>query len=98
MSKLLYKSFSMLVSVLGGVVADAIFKRVWRVAAREEEAPSATDAHRGWREILIAAALQGAVFSVVRAALHRGTAIAAHQVTGTWPGDEGDAPQREDTR
>jgi predicted metal-dependent enzyme (double-stranded beta helix superfamily) len=93
MGKLLYRAISMGVSVLGGIVAGAIFKRIWRVAAHEEEAPSATDARRGWPEVLIAAALQGAIFAVVKAVLDRGTATAARELTGTWPGDgdEGDA-------
>ncbi len=95
MSKLIYKPFSLLVSVLGGTIAGAIFKQVWRVAAREQEAPSATDAHRRWPEILAAAALEGAIFAAVRAAIERGTATAARQLTGTWPGDEGGAPERE---
>ena len=47
MIKLLYKPVGMLVSVLGGVIAGAIFKRVWKVAAREDDAPEATDAQRG---------------------------------------------------
>ena len=50
MIKLLYKPAGMLVSVLGGVVAGAIFKRVWKVAAGEDNAPKATDAQRGWRK------------------------------------------------
>jgi hypothetical protein len=93
MTKLLYKLISVLVSVLGGMLAGVIFKRVWKLAAREEEAPAATDARRGWREILIAAALQGAIFAVVKAALDRGTATAAHKLTGTWPGDQDKAPE-----
>jgi hypothetical protein len=93
MTKLPYKLFSLLISVLGGMLAGVIFRRVWKLVAREEEAPSATDARRGWREVLIAAALQGAIFAVVQAALDRGTATAAHQLTGTWPGDEDKAPK-----
>ena len=93
MRKLLYKAISAAVGVLGGIVATAIFNRIWRVAADEEEAPSATDARRSWPEVLMAAALHGAIFAVVRAALDRGTATAARELTGTWPGegDEGDA-------
>ncbi len=89
MSKPLYKTFSLLVSLLGGMVAGALFKQIWRLAAREEEPPSATDARRRWPEILAAAALEGATFAVVKAALHRGTATATRQLTGTWPGEEG---------
>lgn len=87
MGKLLYRAISMGVSVLGAIIAGTIFKRIWRVARHEDEAPSATDARRGWSEVLIAAALQGAIFAVVKAALDRGTATAARELTGTWPGD-----------
>jgi predicted metal-dependent enzyme (double-stranded beta helix superfamily) len=93
MNKLPYKLLSLLVSVLGGMLAGVIFKQVWRLAAREEEAPSATDPRRGWREVLIAAALQGAIFAVVKAVVDRGTATAAHQLTGTWPGEGDKAPE-----
>jgi hypothetical protein len=93
MGKLFYRAVGMGVSVLGGIVASAIFRRVWREATDEDEAPSATDARRSWSEVLIAAALQGAIFAVVKAVLDRGTATAARELTGTWPGDDdaGDA-------
>ncbi len=44
---------------------------------------------RGWREVLLAAALQGAIFAVVKAALDRGAAEGTRQLTGFWPGEEG---------
>jgi hypothetical protein len=56
------------VSVLGGILAGAIFKRIWKAAAGEDEAPKATDAQSGWREVLVAATLQGAIFALVKAA------------------------------
>ena len=91
MGKLLYRAINAGVSVLGSMVATAIFKRIWRMAA-DDEAPSATDERRSWSEVLIAAALHGAIFAVVRAVLDRGAATAARELTGTWPGDgaEGD--------
>jgi Protein of unknown function (DUF4235) len=93
MSKWLYKAFSALVSLLGGMAASAIFKQIWRIAAHEEQAPSATDARRRWPEVLAAAALEGAIFAVVKAALNRGTDTAARQITGTWPGEKAGAPE-----
>ena len=89
MIKVLYKPLGLLVSVLGGLVAGAIFKRIWKLAAHEDDAPQATDADRGWREVLIAAALQGAIFAVVKAAVDRTAAEGTQKLTGTWPGDEG---------
>jgi Protein of unknown function (DUF4235) len=38
------KPLSLLVSVLGGVLAGVIFKRIWKLAAGEDDAPMATDA------------------------------------------------------
>jgi hypothetical protein len=89
MIKVLYKPVSMLVSVLGGVLAGAIFNRVWKIAAGEDDAPKATDAQRGWREVLTAAALQGAIFALVKAAVDRAAAEGTRKLTGVWPGDEG---------
>ena len=43
---------------------------------------------RGWREILLAAALQGAIFAVVRAAVDRSAAEGTRKLTGVWPGDD----------
>ena len=68
---------------------EKIFKKVWKVTAGEEDAPKATDAQRSWREILLAAALQGAIFALVKAAVDRGAATGTRKLTGVWPGDEG---------
>jgi hypothetical protein len=95
MIKLLYKPVGMLVSVLGGVIAGSIFKRVWKLAAGEDEAPKATDAQRGWPEVLIAATLQGAIFALVKAAVDRGAAEGTRKLTGVWPGEGGQPPEGE---
>ena len=94
MIKLVYKLVSLLVSVLAGVLAGAIFKQVWKLAAREDDAPKATDAERGWHEILPAAALQGAIYAVVKAAVDRGAAHGTHKLTGTWPGENGEQAEK----
>jgi len=87
MIRLAYKPFSLLISMIGGLLAGAAFKKAWQLAAGEEDTPKATDASRGWPEILTAAALQGAIFAVVRAATDRLTAAGTHSLTGTWPGE-----------
>jgi hypothetical protein len=86
-ARLFYKPLGLLLRVLGGIVAGAIFKRVWRAAADEEEAPKATDKRRGWGEILAAAAAEGAVFAGVKAVIDRAGATGFERVTGAWPGD-----------
>ena len=86
--KLLNKAIGLLVGILGGMLARSAFKRIWQAVTGEDEAPRATDHRRGWREILLAAALQGAIFAVVQAALDRATAEGTAKLTGEWPGDD----------
>jgi hypothetical protein len=58
MARLIYKPFGLIVGVLGGLVARKIFKRVWGAVGHEDEAPKATDASTGWREVVLAAAAE----------------------------------------
>ena len=86
MLKLFYKPWGMLAGVIGGAIAGAVFKRLWRLASGEDETPTATDPSRGWVEIVVAAALEGAVYGAVKAAVDRGGAASFEKATGTWPG------------
>ncbi len=88
MAKVLYKPLAMIISVLGGLLASAVFKQLWKAFGHEDEAPEATAQGRSWREVLVSAGIQGAIFGLVKAAVDRGGAIGFRQVTGTWPGDE----------
>jgi hypothetical protein len=84
--KLLYKPIGLLVNIFGGLVAAALFKRLWRAVADERDAPNAKDRERSWREVIAAAAMQGAVFGGVKALLDRAGATGFAQLTGVWPG------------
>jgi hypothetical protein len=83
--KLAYKPVGLVAGALAGAVAGLVFKQVWKVVTHEPDAPNATDEHRRWGEILIAAALQGAIFAVVKASIDRGGAQGIRAVTGEWP-------------
>jgi hypothetical protein len=85
MTTILYKPLSVLATAVGGLVAGLVFSRAWRLVAADDEVPSATDEGRSWREVVGAAALQGAVFGVVRAALDRASAKSVARATGSWP-------------
>jgi uncharacterized membrane protein YfcA len=86
-AKALYTPVSILFSVLGAVVAGAVFKQIWKRVAGEDEAPRALESEYGWREVLPAAAAQGLVFGFVKAVIQRGGARGFEKVTGVWPGD-----------
>ncbi len=87
MAKLLYKPLGIAFGVMGGILAGAAFKQIWKLIADEEDAPKATEDARGWGEVLPAAALQGAIFALVKAAVDRGGAEGFRKLTGVWPGD-----------
>jgi Protein of unknown function (DUF4235) len=90
MARLLYKPFGLIFSILGGVLAGALFKRVWSAVGHEEEAPKATDESKGWGEVVVAAAAQGAVFGGVKALIDRAGATGFAHITGAWPGQRGE--------
>ncbi|MGW0435537.1 DUF4235 domain-containing protein [Micromonospora sp. NPDC003197] len=85
MNRAVYKPVGMLLGIGAGVLAGALFKQVWKLTAGDGEAPQATDEDHGWGEILAAAALQGAIFAVVKAAVDRGGAVGVRRLTGRWP-------------
>jgi hypothetical protein len=91
MMKAVYKPFGLIVSVLGGLLASALFTRVWRAIADEDESPHAKDRDRGWYEVLLAAVIQGALFGGVKALVDRAGATGFARATGTWPGKTRDS-------
>jgi hypothetical protein len=85
--KLLYRPLGMAFSVAGGIAAGALFKQVWKRLSGAEEPPAATKADYTWKQVLPAAAVQGAVFATVKAAVDRGGLRAFEKATGVWAGD-----------
>ncbi len=86
LGKVALKPVNLALGVAAGALAGVLFKQVWKVASGDDDAPDAGDEERGWGEVLAAAALQGAIFAVVKAAVHRGSAIGTRRLTGHWPG------------
>jgi hypothetical protein len=84
-SKMMFRPVSLLLSVISGALAGAAFTQVWRVVGEGDEAPKPTELQHSAAEVLLAAALHGAVFGVVRAAVDRLGAKGYHRLTGRDP-------------
>jgi uncharacterized protein DUF4235 len=85
-AKALYKPLSIISSVAGGLLAGKIFTEIWqRVSPSDEEPPEPQDLSRSTREAFVAAAVQGLIVGVVRAALARGQAKGFHALTNEDP-------------
>ncbi|MGE2688549.1 DUF4235 domain-containing protein [Mycolicibacterium pulveris] len=85
-SKAFYKPLSIATSVAGGLLAGKIFSEVWqRISASDEEPPEPKDLTRSTREALIAAAVHGLIFGLVRAAVDRASAKGYRAITHEDP-------------
>jgi hypothetical protein len=97
--KLLYKPVSIIGGLLAGVAARAVFKRTWKVVARQERKPTAKDKQSGWVVVVAAATIEGAVSGAIKAAVDRAGARGFEWATGIWPGNaEKPAKRRSPTR
>lgn len=86
---ILYRPVGIISSIVAGLLAGRVFEQVWKRVSADKDAdpPGALQTEYPVREILLAAALQGAIFAVVRTAVNRGGARMFERWTGEWPGD-----------
>jgi predicted metal-dependent enzyme (double-stranded beta helix superfamily) len=82
---LAYKPVGFALGWVSGALAGKAFQIAWKAIRNEDDAPDALDKDRGWGEVLLAAAVQGAIFAVVRSAADRAGAKAIERSTGVWP-------------
>jgi hypothetical protein len=85
--KALYRPFGLLASVMGALLAGAMFKLAWKKVAHEDQPPKAKERDYTWKQVLPAAALEGAIFGFVKAATDRGGLRSFEKLTGVWAGD-----------
>ncbi|AOS64864.1 DUF4235 domain-containing protein [Actinoalloteichus hymeniacidonis] len=83
--RLLYRPLGTLLGMLGGLAASSIFHRIWKRSTGRDDTPDASMEEYGWREVLAGAALHGAVFGTVKAAVDRAGAAGYRRATGVWP-------------
>jgi hypothetical protein len=88
-AKILYRPVGLLGSVAAGALSGLLFKQIWKLVSpsHQEESPKALESEFPLREILLAAALQGALYATVKALVDRGGARAFEKTFGEWPGD-----------
>jgi hypothetical protein len=90
--KLLFTPFSIIAGLLAGMVGKKIFEQVWAVID-DEEPPESEHREATWTKVLVAAAVQGAIFRTTKMAVDRGARTAFANATGTWPGEERPDPE-----
>jgi hypothetical protein len=86
-AKLAYRPIGLIGGILAGTLSGILFKQIWKQIADEDDAPSALQSEYSMREVLLAAAIQGAIFAATKAAIERAGARGFKELTGAWPGD-----------
>jgi hypothetical protein len=86
-AKLAYRPVGLIAGLVAGAISGAIFKQVWKLVAQEDDAPTALQSEYKMREVVLAAAIQGAIFAATKAAVDRAGARGFTKLTGAWPGD-----------
>jgi len=85
--KIVYKPVDMAGGVVAGAVSAAATRRLWAAVSGQDEAPGALRLDHGFGEVVLAAALHGAVFAATSTAVSRLSALGFRRATGVWPGD-----------
>jgi hypothetical protein len=88
-AKILYRPWGLVASLLGGLIAGQMVQLLWKHLDPDspDDPPTPLQSEYRLPKILIAALVQGAIFSAVRALINRGGARAFERWTGEWPGD-----------
>ncbi|EFC82569.1 DUF4235 domain-containing protein [Parafrankia sp. EUN1f] len=85
--KIAYKPVGMAGGLLAGTTSGFLVRRSWAAISEEKETPDPLCLDRGFAEVVLFAALQGAVFAATGAAISRLGALGFQRTTGVWPGD-----------
>jgi Protein of unknown function (DUF4235) len=92
MKKLFFAPFSLAGGIVAGFVGKKLFDQVWGLID-DQEPPDGSIHRTGWSKLLIATALEGAIFRATKAAFDRGARTGFLRLTGSWPGDEEPEPE-----
>jgi hypothetical protein len=87
--KLLYKPFGIVLGLIAGLIGRRLFTVIWgRIDPEHDEPPEAKTKDTTAAKAIGAAAVQGLIFSGVRAGVDRAGANAFYRTTGVWPGEK----------
>lgn len=87
-ARILYRPIGLASSMLGGLLASVLFRQVWRLATPGEQSdpPKPLESEYSFKQIMLAAVIQGAIFSAVKTIIDRQGARMFERATGEWPG------------
>ena len=92
MGRLFFAPFSIAAGLLAGFLGKALFERVWAFIDAEEP-PEGKHREISVPKMLIALAIEGAIFRAVKGATDHYSRRTYMRLTGSWPGAEEPEPE-----
>ncbi len=87
MAKILFIPISILGGLIAGLIGKKIFEGAWGLID-DQEPPDSEHREVSWPKLLVALALEGAIFRALRGLADHGARRSFHRATGAWPGEE----------
>lgn len=81
---LLFKPFGILSGLIAGKIGEKLFNRLWALFD-ESEPPTPDDREARHLKLILALAVQGAIFTAVRGVVEHGARHGYEAMTGEWP-------------
>ena len=91
-ARVLFAPVSIVAGLLAGLLGKKLFDGVWGLIDQEEP-PDSKHRDITWPKLLLAGAIQGAIFRAVRAATDHAARRSFYRTTGTWPGEKRPDPE-----
>jgi len=85
--KFLFLPFSIGAGLIAGFLSKKIFEGIWHLFD-DQEAPEPEHREISLLKLVLALAIEGAVFRAVRGLVDHSARHSFQRVTGSWPGDE----------
>ena len=92
MARILFVPFSVAGGLLAGLLGKKLFEQVWGMIDKEEP-PHPEHREISVPKMLIALALEGAIFCLTKGALDHWARRSFERFMGTWPGEEEPEPE-----
>ena len=90
--KVLFVPFSIAGGLIAGLVGKKAFERIWGVVD-DEEPPDAEHRDVSYPKMVVALALEGAIFRAMRGIFDHEARRGFARLTGAWPGEQAPEPE-----
>lgn len=87
MDRVLFTPFGIAAGLIAGFAGKLAFDRIWALID-DEEPPEPEHSEASWVKLILAMAIQGAIFRAVRGIAEHGARRGFQRWTGTWPGEQ----------